>query len=558
MRYLFLGVLLLTPLCAQERGDRPDLTVVSRIKTEAFDNSRVMDTLGYLTDVYGPRLTASPEFREAADWVVKRLQGYGVENVRLEKWGPFGRSWSLKQYALEMLKPRYALLDAAPLAWSDSTRVPVSGEIILAPFANGRPPQDPAKLETETNRYISEWAGKLRGKIVLLAPFREVRPGSEPLFARYSDRQLGDLSLAPTPVARRSDVDDLRFPDDPEDARRFNQSLPASVREQFAKQRERIAVKRAKFYRDEGALALINTSENSRDGLVFAQGAGSYDAKDPLALPTFVVSREQYNRMTRLLEKKVPVQVRASLQADISGANEDSPNVVGEIPGGAKKDELIMIGAHLDSWHSGTGATDNAAGSAVMIEVMRVLKALDLKLDRTVRIALWSGEEQGLLGSKAYVKEHFADPATMKLADTHAKLSGYFNVDNGSGKIRGVYLQGNDAMRPVFEQWLAPFRDQGVTTVSIRSTFGTDHLSFDEVGLPGFQFIQDPLEYETVTHHSNMDTLDHIQGADLMQAAAIVTTVVYNAANRAEMLPRKALPKPQPKANAGQSASGAR
>jgi carboxypeptidase Q len=558
MRYLFVGLLLLVPLCAQDRNDRPDLTVVSRIKAEAFDNSRVMDTLGYLTDVYGPRLTASPEFREAADWVVKRLQGYGVENVRLEKWGPFGRSWSLKQYALEMIAPRYALLDAAPLAWSDSTRAPVSGEIILAPFANGRPPQDPAKLETETNRYIGEWTGKLRGKIVLLAPFREVRPASQPLFARYSDKEIGDLALAPTPVARRADLNDLRFPDDPEEARRFNQSLPASVREQFSKERDRLAVKRARFFRDEGALALINTSESSRDGLVFAQGAGSYDAKDSLALPTFVVSREQYNRMTRLLDKKLPVKLRASLQADISDANEDSYNVVGEIPGGAKKDELIMVGAHLDSWHSGTGATDNAAGSAVMIEAMRVLKALDLKLDRTVRIALWSGEEQGLLGSRAYVKEHFGDPATMKLADGHGKLSGYFNIDNGSGKIRGVYLQGNDAMRPVFEQWLAPFRDLGVTTVSIRSTFGTDHLSFDEVGLPGFQFIQDPLEYETVTHHSNMDTLDHVQGADLMQVAAIVTTVVYNAANRPEMLPRKALPKPQPKANISQAATGAR
>jgi len=558
MRYLILGVLLLAPLCAQERGDRPDLTVVSRIKTEAYDNSRVMDTLGYLTDVYGPRLTASPEFREAADWVIKRLQGYGVENARLEKWGPFGRSWSLKQYALEMIEPRYALLDAAPLAWSDSTRAPVAGEIVLAPFANGRPPQDPAKLETETNRYIGEWTGKLHGKIVLLAPFREVRPASQALFARYSEKELGDLALAPAPVARRAEVDDLRFPDDPEEARRFNQSLPASVREQFSKQRDRLAVKRARFFRDEGALALINTSETSRDGLVFAQSAGSYDAKDTLALPTFVVSREQYNRMTRLLEKKVPVKVRASLQADVSTANQDSYNVSGEIPGGAKKDELIMIGAHLDSWHSGTGATDNGAGSAVMIEVMRVLKALDLKLDRTVRIALWSGEEQGLLGSKAYVKEHFADPATMKLADAHGKLSGYFNLDNGSGKIRGAYLQGNDAMRPVFEQWLAPFRDQGVGTVSIRSTFGTDHLSFDEVGLPGFQFIQDPLEYETVTHHSNMDTLDHIQGADLMQAAAIIATVVYNAANRGEMLPRKALPKPRPKAGAGQAASGAR
>ncbi len=269
------------------------------------------------------------------------------------------------------------------------------------------------------------------------------------------------------------------------------------------------------------------------------------------------MSREQYNRMARLLEKKIPVKLRASLQADISSTNQDSYNVTGEIPGGAKKDEVIMIGAHLDSWHSGTGATDNAAGSAVMIEVMRILKALNLKLDRTVRIALWSGEEQGLLGSKAYVKEHFGDPETMKLSEAHAKLSGYFNLDNGSGKIRGVYLQGNDAMRPIFEQWLSPFRDQGVTTISIRNTGGTDHLSFDDVGLPGFQFIQDPLDYETATHHSNMDTLDHVQAPDLMQASAIISTVVYQAANRPEMLPRKALPKPQPKPNAAAQTNSA-
>jgi carboxypeptidase Q len=556
MRYLLSALLFLAPLYAQEaRSDRPDLTIVSRIKTEAFDKSQVMDTLGYLTDAYGPRLTASPEFRQAADWVVKRLQSYGVENAQLEKWGPFGRSWSLKQYALEMIEPRYALLDAAPLAWSDSTRGPVSGEIVLAPLANGRLPLDPAKLEEEQNRYMAQWKGKLRDRIVLLTPLRELRPATQPLFERYTDKELGELALAPTPVARRQEVSELKFPDDPDEARRYYQTLPTYIREQLGKQRDRLAVKRAQFFRDEGALALVNTSDGSRDGLIFAQSAGSYDAKDPLALPTFVVSREQYNRMARLLEKKIPVKLRASLQADISSNNQDSYNVTGEIPGGAKKDELIMIGAHLDSWHSGTGATDNGAGSAVMIEVMRILKALNLKLDRTVRIALWSGEEEGLLGSKAYVKQHFGDPETMKLTEAHARLSGYFNLDNGSGKIRGVYLQGNDAMRPIFEQWLSPFRDQGVTTISIRNTGGTDHLSFDDVGLPGFQFIQDPLDYETATHHSNMDTLDHVQAPDLMQAAAIIATVVYNAANRPEMLPRKALPKPQPKTTAATQAT---
>ncbi len=557
-RTLLFGVAAIALLRAQDRGDRPDLSVVGRIKTEAFDNSQVMDTLGYLTDVYGPRLTASPEFRQAADWVVQRLQGYGLENVHLEKWGPIARSWSLKQSSLELIEPRYAQLDAAALAWSDTTKGPVTGEPLVTPLnPNGRQSQDPKKLEADLDQYMATWKGKLRGKIILTAPAREVRPVTQPLFERLTDKQLSDIGVAPVPVAKLSDLQNLKFPEDPEAERRFVQSLPSWVRDAFGEQRRQITDKRVKFWRDEGVLAVLNTGDSSHDGLVFAQAAGPYDAKEPLAPPSFIVSHEQYNRIARLLDKKVPVKLRLNLQAEVSSRDEDSYNVVGEIPGGAKKDELIMVGAHLDSWHSGTGATDNAAGSAVMIEVMRILKGLNLKLDRTVRIALWSGEEQGLFGSKAYVKEHFGDPATMKLSAAHAQLSGYFNVDNGSGKIRGVFLQGNDAMRPIFEQWLSPFRDEGVSTITIRNTGGTDHLSFDDVGLPGFQFVQDPLDYETVTHHSNMDTFDHVQPADLMQAAAVVASVVYSAANRSEMLPRKALPKAHPQVKLDTSSGGA-
>jgi carboxypeptidase Q len=549
-RYLFVSLLVLVSLGAQERGDRPDLGLVGRIKTEAFDNSQVMDTLGYLTDVYGPRLTASPEFREAADWAVKRLQSYGIANARLEKWGPFGRSWSLKQASLELLEPRYAVLDAQPLAWSDNTSGAVTGETVLTPFGNGRQQQDPKKMQADLDQYMMAWKGKLKGKIVMIAPKRAVEPDAQPFFTRYTDRELTDLAaVAPTPIAKLSEVKELKFPDDPVEERRFVQSLPGWVRDQLAEERRKITANRVKFWREQGVLAVLNTNEQSHDGLVVGQAAGPYDANDTLAPPSFQVTHEQYNRMIRLMEMKIAVKLRLNLLADCSSGNVDSFNVTGEIPGGAKKDELVMVGAHLDSWHSGTGATDNAAGSAVMIEVMRILKTANLKLDRTVRIALWSGEEQGLLGSKAYVKEHFGDPATMKLTDEHAKLAGYFNIDNGSGKIRGVYLQDNDAMRPIFEQWLAPFRDQGVTAISIRNTGGTDHLSFDAVGLPGFQFIQDPLDYETVTHHTNIDTVDHVQAADLMQVAAVVATMVYNTANRPEMLPRKALPKPTPKMN---------
>jgi carboxypeptidase Q len=536
MRYLLLCALLIAPLCAQ---DRSDLALVGKIKTEAFDNSQVMDTLGYLTDVYGPRLTASPELLQAANWVVQRLQSYGLENVHLEKWGPFGRSWSLKQASLEMLEPRYASLDAQPLAWSDRTQGPASGEAIFAPFGNGRTSRDPKKVEEDLNRYMAAWKGKLKGKVVLLSPNRDPRPESQAPFERYTDKELADLAAAPAPMRI---THDLKFPDDPDEEARFYQSLPETIRDQMSLERQHLTTKRAQFLRDEGVVAVLTTGDTSHDGLVFAQSAGSYDAKDGLAAPSFAVSNEQYARMVRLLDKKIPVKLRVNLDMEASASNVESWNVSGEIPGGAKKDEIVAIGAHLDSWHSGTGATDNAAGSAVMMEVTRILKALNLKLDRTVRIVLWTGEEQGLLGSKAYVKEHLGDPETMKLTAAHAKFSGYFNLDNGSGKIRGVYLQNNDAMRPIFEQWLAPFRDQGVSAISIRNTGGTDHLSFDAVGLPGFQFIQDPLAYETVTHHSNMDTLDHTQAPDLMQAAAVIATVVYNAANRAEMLPRKALP----------------
>jgi Zn-dependent M28 family amino/carboxypeptidase len=284
----------------------------------------------------------------------------------------------------------------------------------------------------------------------------------------------------------------------------------------------------------------------SSGGTVFAQAAGSRDAKDVVPPPTVAITPEHYNRVMRLLDAKIPVKLEFEIQAKFLDDRTDSVNVIGEIPGVRKRDEIVMIGAHLDSWQGGTGATDNAAGCAVMIEVLRILKTLNLPMDRTVRMALWSGEEQGLLGSRAYVTEHFADRADMKLKSEHAKLAGYFNVDNGSGKIRGVYLQGNDAMRPVFEAWFKPFQDLGAGTISIRNTGGTDHQSFDAVGLPGFQFIQDGLEYNSRTHHSNMDVYDRIQRADMAQMAAIVASFVYNAATRDEMLPRKPLPKPQP------------
>jgi|SRR5271165_4451071 len=542
MKRSLVALVLALPLAA---ADTVDLAVVNRIKSEAFERSKVMDTLEQLTDRYGPRLTASPEFQEAADFAAARLKEYGLESVHLESWGPFGRSWTLEKFALEMTAPRYSLLSAWPLAWTGNTNGTVTGQPIFAPLAAS---QAVNRSEENLAKYIEKYKGKLRGKVVLMSEVMHniAEPESRPDLHRFTDAELAELAIAPPPIPHiKIDPSNLNPPEDLEERLRFNASLPPEIQDEFRKRREEVTAKRTKFLLDEGVLAVVQDDRRARDGIDFAEAAGAHDAKNPLAPPTFVVTSEQYNRIVRLLENKTDVQMRVTLEAKASDRDLDAHNIVGEIPGGSKKDEVVMIGAHFDSWHSGTGATDNAAGSAVMMEVMRILKALNLKMDRTVRIALWSGEEEGLLGSKAYVKEHFGDPKTMKLTAAHAKLSGYFNLDNGSGKIRGVYLQDNDAMRPLFAQWLEPFRDLGVSTITIRNTSGTDHLSFDAVGLPGFQFIQDPLDYSSVTHHSNMDTFDHAIAGDLMQASAVIASVVYDAATRPDMLPRKPLPKAQ-------------
>jgi carboxypeptidase Q len=513
-----LGALAL-PLGAQERVD---LDAVHKIREEALQNSKVMDHLFYLTDVYGPRVTNSPGFFGAADWVVKQLGQWGIQ-AHLEEWGPFGRGWTFTRFSGHLIEPQYAPLIGFPLAFSPGTGGPVTGEAAIA------------VLNAETD--FEKYKGKLRGKIVLVGTGRELQMSLQPLAVRRSDTDLAALSQAPDPP-------------------QFGVRPPGSVAAglpggrggpgAFA-QNQRFQRALNQFLSDEGAAIVVRLGgARSEGGTVFGQGAGSRDPKDPVPPPTVALTPEHYNRVARLLDHKIPVKLEFDIQARFLDEGNDSVNVIGDIEGGRKKDEVVMIGAHLDSWQGGTGATDNAAGSAVMMEVMRILKTLNLRLDRSVRMALWSGEEQGILGSRAYVAAHFAAREDMKLKPEHAKLSGYFNVDNGSGKIRGINLQGNDMMRPVFEAWFKPLQDLGAGTIAIRNVGGTDHLSFNAVGLPGFQFIQDPLEYDSRTHHSNMDVYDRIQRGDMMQMAAIVASFVYNAANREEMLPRKPLPKPQP------------
>jgi carboxypeptidase Q len=499
-----------------------DLSVVHKIKQEAFENSQVMDHMFYLTDVNGPRLTGSPGYEKAANWAAKKLKDIGAENSHLEKWGPFGKGWTYDRFSMHMIEPSYSPISGFPMAWSKGTNGVLNAEPIIAVLS-----------ATSTDEEKAKFKGKLQGKMVLLDSPREVRLHLTADGRRYSEADLAEqaMSLDPTPVAPGG----------------FPATAAARARAGGPVNREQLAERRRKFHQfllDEGVAAVLTNGYNGDGGTVFASSAGGREEKDVLPPPYLAITPEHYNRIYRLVDKKIPVKLELEVKAQQIEDKKDSWNVIAEIPGGKKKDEIVMIGAHLDSWHGGTGATDNAAGSSVMIEVIRILKTLNVKMDRTVRIALWSGEEQGLLGSKAYAKEHFADPSTMKPTTEHGKIAGYFNLDNGSGKIRGIYLQGNDMVRPVFEEYLKPFADLGAKTITIRNTGGTDHLSFNEIGLPGFQFIQDPLEYNTRNHHSNYDVYDYIQKSDLMQASAIIASFVYNTANRDEMLPRKPLPKP--------------
>jgi hypothetical protein len=493
--------------------------------------------------VYGPRLTNSSNYFKAAEWAVKQLREWGVQ-AELEKWGPFPRGWEYTRFSAHLVEPQAAPLIGFPLAYTPGTDGPVSAEATIA------------VLNADAD--FEKYRGKLRGKIVLLGPGRELNLSLNPLATRRSDNDLVALSVAPEPPApgagRAPGSLAANGPGPGGGRGGSGPGGPATTGGPVAQQfQQRVN----KFLAGEGVVAAVRTGNGrSEGGTVFGQGGGSRNPQDPMPPPIVALTPEHYNRVARLLDRNIPVKLEFDIRTRFLEDRNDSVNVIGEIEGGRKKDEIVMIGAHLDSWHAGTGATDNAAGSAVMLEVMRILKTLNLRLDRSVRLGLWGGEEQGLLGSRGYVTEHFAAREDMKLKPEHARVAAYFNVDNGSGKIRGVYLQGNDMMRPVFEAWLAPFRDMGATTVSVRSTGGTDHTSFDAVGLPAFQFIQDQLEYDSRTHHSNMDVYDRVQRSDLVQMAAVVSSFVYHAANRAELLPRKPLPKPQPAQGRGGGRSG--
>ena len=501
-----------------------DLSAIHQIREEGLGQrtSQVMDIISELSDIHGPRLTNSPNIKEAAKWTTDKMTEWQLANVHLEAWGPFGRGWSNERTNVQVIAPHPFPLIAYAKAWTPGTEGAVTADAVYAPMTKA---EDFAKFK-----------GQLKGKFVLTAAVPESPERFDPQAHRYTEAELLDLSKVEFPAPGQNIEERLA---------------------QFRAQRE-FGIKLQKFLLDEGVAAWIEPSR-SDDGTVFVQQGGGRDKeKDPPVPCRVGVANENYGRIVRMIQKKVPVTMLVDIQNKFYDDDLNSFNIVGEIPGSdrAKADQIVMLGAHFDSWQAGTGATDNGAGSAVMLEAIRILKATGVKMRRTVRIGLWTGEEQGLLGSRAYIKAHFGDPnaedpAThlIKITPEHAKLDAYYNVDNGTGKIRGVYLQGNDMIAPIFEAWMQPFHDLGMNTLTIRNTGGTDHLSYDAVGLPGFQFIQDPMDYDTRTHHSNMDVYERIQEPDMKQMATIVASFVYLTANREEMMPRKPLPKPQPVRN---------
>lgn len=504
--------------------------MVNRIRDEGIHHSQVMDTLQHLTDRIGPRLTGSPALVEANEWTLEKLQEWGLENGHLEEWGPFGRGWSFSRSAVHMLQPLQTPLMALPKAWTPGTNGPVRGPAI--------------KVKIESEDDLDQYRGGLQGKVLFMSDKREIKPPELAEFARLSPEDLEEMEAFDFPSGR--------------------------VGKWLKEARKHLKLRRAlnEFLVKEGAIAVADIS--SRDGGTLRLGsAGSREPDESVGVPSFVLAAEHYNWISRLLEEDQEVEIELDIEAQFY---DDLVvyNTIAEIPGTDKADEVVLLGAHLDSWHAGTGSNDNGTGTAVVMEAVRILQALEVRPRRTIRVGLWAGEEQGLLGARAHVEKHYASRPDSDIAEEqefpahlrtlgwpitvkpdHAKLSAYFNLDNGSGKIRGIYTQGNAAVAQVFEAWLKPFRDMGADTVTNRNTGGTDHVAFDAVGLPGFQFIQDDLDYYTRTHHSNLDVFDHAQREDLVQASVVMASFAYHAAMRDEMMPRKPIPRKPPESAAG-------
>ncbi len=520
------ALLLLAPIAAlAQKTEKVDTLIISKIKDEGLNHSKVMDILSMLTDVNGPRLTNSPGYKKAADYAKSTLESWGLQNVAFDQWDEeFGRGWQLKKFSLQTLEPSAFQVISHPKAWTPGIKGTVLTEAIY--------------LDVKDEADLEKYKGKLKGKIVLFSAPVVVKPGFKSDASRFNDSTLLQMANA-----------HLEAEGGP---RRPNATM---------QQQQKLTYAKWELCEKEGAVAVLEASPASRleDGTILVSAATvpyppsvpfdkrvrAQHANVPKLLPQIVVADEQYNRLVRILQKGSPVKMELSLETEFTNAGPGF-NVIGEIPGTDLKNEVVMIGAHLDSWHSGTGATDNGAGSAVMMETMRIIKSLGVSPRRTIRIGLWGGEEQGLIGSRNYVKRVLGERLdktrpydSIKLKPAAEKFSVYFNMDNGTGKYRGIYLQGNEAAGPIFKAWFKPFAKMGASTITIQNTGGTDHQAFDAIGLPGFQFIQDPIEYSSRTHHTSMDVFDKAIEADLKQNSVITAAFAWIAANRDGLIPRK-------------------
>jgi carboxypeptidase Q len=511
--------LLLAALAAGAHGtlaaqERIDTLLNRRIRQEGMEHSQVLATALGLSDLNGPRLAGSQAFARAARWARDRLAAWGLSGATLEPWGVHAPSWVLDRYAIEMTAPVYLRIDAFPMAWSSATRATVVGTPVLAPILS--------------DSDFAKWRGKLRGRIVLDGSPRPIRNREEAPFRRLSEATLDSLGRLTDPGEPRSfwkEADDWT-----DELVRYERLMT--------------------FFRDEGAAAVLRPSDN--DMVLAPQGWYAFMKVIPGVVPSFIISRDQFNRLARMLDTPAPPRLSLSLRAHEDPVDTVGVNVVAELRGTdtTQAAELVMLGGHLDSWIGGTGATDNAAGCAVVMEALRILKAVNAHPRRTIRLALWDGEENSsddYGGSLAYVRKHFASPETMETLPEYERLSAYLNLDNGTGRIRGIYLQGDSAARPIFQSLLEPFRDLGAAHTTIANTGSTDHMSFVGVGLPGFQFIQDPVDYDARTHHTVLDVGDYLLEDDLKQAAVIVASVAYHLATREGLVPRPPRPAPRPR-----------
>jgi hypothetical protein len=516
-----LVVALSTSVPAASADGPVDLDAVTKIRDEGFRHSQVMDLAWHLIEAIGPRLTGTPQELEAHLWAKATFEEWGLQSW-LEDYD-FGRSWMVERVQIRMIEPYVQPLEALPEAWTPGTDGPVRAKVVRATL--------------ESIEDLEEWTGKLGGAIVLLDGVAKPEQIDADLFRRLDDGRLEELEMYDIPSDRHMEWRNRRL--------------------KWFEFWKRLAV----FLEEEGVLATIEPS--SRDnGLVDVTGNSSNrEGERPLGVPALVMTTEHYNRLVRMLDKEIEPELEIDVAVRWFEEDGNAYNTIADLPGSDLADQIVMVGGHLDSWHAGTGATDNGSGCAVVMEAVRIIRDSGLQPRRTIRAALWSGEEQGFMGSRDYVKRHLAtrpdhtDPEQLALPTWarettwpiqplpgHPKISAYFNIDNGGGRVRGIYAQENAAVVPIFEAWLKPYADLGANTITMQNTGGTDHQPFDWVGIPAFQFIQDSMDYGGRTHHSNVDTYDHLTADDLKQAAVVLASFVWHAANRDELLPRKPMP----------------